>query len=317
VNDTAMNPALAHGSLRPPNGINRRELTRTITQQVETSVARGRRCELLVRIDSANAGQVWHLDDGDSQIGRHPDNPVCVDDQGLSRQHVRIRHDGQRAFVEDLNSSNGTFVNGMRITSQELRNGDTLQLGPRVCFRYTVASENEERMLKRLYDSSVRDPLTKTYNRLFFANQLGSELSFALRHGAELSLIVLDVDHFKKVNDTLGHLAGDAVLKALAQLVQNGLRREDVLARYGGEEFAVLLRGVPIAGAAVVAERLRHAAEAAAIPFDGSDVKITVSLGCASLRCCNRHDPESLVQRADGRLYRAKREGRNLAVWED
>jgi two-component system, cell cycle response regulator len=308
----ATNAAAPAGAERP----NRRELCRTITQAVEAP-NKGRQRELMVRLDSANAGEVWTLNREEFSIGRHPDNQICIDDQGLSRQHVRIRRAGGAVLVEDLNSSNGTFVNGERITSRRLQNGDTVQLGPRICFRFTIAGEHEERVLKQLYESSVRDALTQAYNRHYFAGQLGAELSYALRHGADLSLIMLDVDHFKKVNDTRGHLAGDLVLKAMANLLGAQLRREDIFARYGGEEFAVILRGVAISGASVLAERLRVAAEQLPLVFDHQQFGITVSLGCASLACCNRHDPESLIQRADGRLYQAKRDGRNRVVWKD
>jgi diguanylate cyclase (GGDEF)-like protein len=125
------------------------------------------------------------------------------------------------------------------------------------------------------------------------------------------------VDFFKRINDTLGHLAGDHVLKSLSALLNEQLRKEDVFARYGGEEFVVLLRGVPISGAAVLAERLRRAAEAKRLSFGDRSFAITVSIGCAALTCCNRHDPESLIQRADGRLYKAKQDGRNRIVAAD
>jgi two-component system, cell cycle response regulator len=307
---------MARPSAASGERVNRRDLCRTITQAVEAP-NKGRQRELFVRLDSANAGEVWTLDRDEVSIGRHPDNIIAIDDQGLSRQHVRIRRVGGASIAEDLGSSNGTFVNGERITTKRLENGDTIQFGPRVCFRFTVAGEHEERVLKQLYESSVRDALTQAYNRHYFAGQLGSELSFALRHGADLSLLLLDVDHFKRVNDTRGHLAGDHVLKAMSTLLNAQLRREDIFARFGGEEFVVLLRGVAIAGAAILAERLRVATEQLKLSFDNQEFGITVSLGCASLACCNRHDPESLVQRADGRLYQAKRDGRNRAVWQD
>jgi diguanylate cyclase (GGDEF)-like protein len=186
-----------------------------------------------------------------------------------------------------------------------------------VCFRFTVAGENEERVLKQLYEASVRDGLTQAYNRHYFSSQLATEIAFAQRHNTELSLLILDVDFFKRINDTLGHLAGDHVLKSLSALLNEQLRKEDVFARYGGEEFVVLLRGVPISGAAVLAERLRRAAEAKRLSFGDRSFAITVSIGCAALTCCNRHDPESLIQRADGRLYKAKQDGRNRIVAAD
>jgi two-component system, cell cycle response regulator len=316
VNGELSSPPLLRAGTTCGERPTRRELCRTITQAVETP-NKGRQRELMVRLDSANAGEVWTLDRDDFSVGRHPDNQVCIDDQGLSRQHLRIRRVGGSSVLEDLNSSNGTFVNGERISSRCLQNGDTVQLGPRVCFRFTVAGEHEERVLKQLYESSVRDALTQAYNRHYFAGQLASELSFALRHGAELSLLLLDVDHFKRVNDTRGHLAGDHVLKSLATLLGAQLRREDIFARYGGEEFVVILRGVAIAGAATLGERLRAAVEQLKLSFDQQEFGITVSIGCASLACCNRHDPASLVQRADGRLYQAKRDGRNRIVWKD
>ncbi|HTV18173.1 MAG TPA: GGDEF domain-containing protein [Polyangiaceae bacterium] len=272
---------------------------------------------LLVRTDSANAGQVLKLTGDRFGLGRHPDNQACVDDDGISRFHARISIDKTKYWVEDLGSSNGTYINGRRITSCELNNGDTLNLGPRVSFRFSAATEHEERVLKQLYEASVRDPLTGAFNRHYFSSQLASELAYAARHEQPLSVILLDVDFFKKVNDTYGHLGGDAALVHLSRVFAKGLRTEDLLARYGGEEFVILLRGIPVDRAIAVAERLRQSLESQPVVHGETNFTITASFGCASLLCCQAATPDALVEAADRRLYRAKEEGRNRVVASD
>ncbi len=286
----------------------------TITQLASAEMhARDR--GLLVRIDAINAGQVYTVMGGqDFALGRHPDNTGCIDDQGISRHHAHIVFKNGRCVVRDLGSSNGTYVNGQPADDTELRNGDTLQLGPRVAFRFSIASAAEERVLRQLYESSVKDPLTQIFNRQYFDAQVTAELSFAVRHSAQLSLLLIDIDFFKKVNDTYGHLAGDSALKAVAAVLQAELRSEDILARYGGEEFVILLRGVGIEDAIRAAERLRTAVEQTCIPFAGQDIRVTLSVGCAAISCCSEPSPDVLLELADTRLYRAKRSGRNRVV---
>lgn len=270
---------------------------------------------LLVRIDAVNAGQVFTMNTNSFTLGRHPDNSGCVDDQGISRFHAKITRTNNIEFaVEDLNSSNGTYVNGTQVQRVELRNGDTLQLGPRVSFRFSLASSAEERVMRQLYESSVKDPMTQVFNRQYFDAQLTSELSFALRHSTELSLLVVDIDFFKKVNDSYGHLAGDAVLRSVAEILQGQLRTEDTLARYGGEEFVVLLRGISQNDAIRAAERLRGAIERAPIQYGSQSIPVTLSIGCASVADCKEPSPEVLIESADQRLYAAKRGGRNRVV---
>lgn len=272
---------------------------------------------LLVRTDAKNAGQVLKLDGSIFGLGRHPDNPACIDDDGISRYHARITIEGAKYWVEDLGSSNGTYINGRRITSCELNNGDTLNLGPRVSFRFSSATEHEERVLKQLYESSVRDPLTGAFNRHYFSSQLQSELAYAVRHDAPLSVVLLDVDYFKKVNDTHGHLGGDAALVHLVNLFHKTLRTEDLLARYGGEEFVLLLRGITVGHAVAVAERLRRELEAQPVKHGDLTFTITASFGCASFACCKSPQTEVLLEYADRRLYRAKELGRNRVVASD
>lgn len=269
---------------------------------------------LLVRIDAVNAGQVFTMNTHEFTMGRHPDNQGCVDDQGISRYHAKIVRDNAEYTIEDLNSSNGTYVNGVAVQRAELKNGDTLQLGPRVSFRFSLASSAEERVMRQLYESSVKDPMTRIFNRQYFDAQLTSELSFAVRHHSELSLLVVDIDFFKKVNDTHGHLAGDAVLRSVAALLQAQLRTEDTLARYGGEEFVVLLRGVAPNDAIRAAERLRIAVENAAIYHGDQRIPVTLSIGCSSVSDCTEASPEMLIDAADQRMYAAKRGGRNRVV---
>jgi len=271
---------------------------------------------VLVRMDEAHAGQVIPADGPDLRIGRHPTSALVIDDEGISRSHARIARKGASYFIEDLKSSNGTYVNGARVESAELCDGSLVQLGPRVRFRFSVVDEHQERILRQLYESSVRDALTGVFNRAYFLERLAGELAYANRHGSDASLLLLDIDHFKKINDTHGHPAGDAVLRSFSGTVRKVLRVEDIFARYGGEEFIVLLRGIAIDGAARAAERLRRAVSVSPTEFDGKRIECTVSIGCASLGCGER-SAQGLIAAADRRLYAAKHGGRDRVVFAD
>jgi diguanylate cyclase (GGDEF)-like protein len=169
-------------------------------------------------------------------------------------------------------------------------------------------------VLRQLYEASVKDSLTGAYNREFLSERLRSEVAFSRRHGTDSSLLLIDVDHFKKVNDTYGHQAGDSVLVGLVRLFTQGLRTEDTFARYGGEEFAISLRGIGLRDAASVANRLRAAVAARPIQHQQHSIRCTVSAGCSSVACCVEPTVEELVAIADRRLYAAKGAGRNRVV---
>jgi two-component system cell cycle response regulator len=309
-------PAVPFSSARPASAALLNKTNLRATQRHMTTPEQRDRA-LLVRTDAQNAGQVLKLDGPKFGLGRHPDNQACIDDDGISRFHARISVDGEKYWVEDLGSSNGTYINGRRVTSCELNNGDTLNLGPRVSFRFSSATAHEERVLKQLYESSVRDPLTGAFNRHYFSSQLGSEVAYAARHDTPLSVVLLDIDFFKKVNDTHGHLGGDAALVHLTNVFAKGLRTEDLLARYGGEEFVILLRGISVERAAAVADRLRVSLESQAVVHGDNRFNVTASFGCASLTCCQGAAADVLLETADRRLYRAKESGRNRVISGD
>ena len=234
----------------------------------------------------------------------------------MSRKHSRLVYEDGGYVIEDLESANGTFVAGARVQRQRIRHGDLVQFGPRAVFRYSVSDETEEQMLRQLYEASVKDSLTGAHNREYLSERLRAEVAFGRRHGAETSLVLLDIDFFKRVNDTHGHPAGDAVLVALSRRLSRLLRTEDLFARYGGEEFAVSLRGIDLVGARRVGERLRTAVEGESIEHGDLRIKCTISVGCASLKCCADPTVEELISVADRRLYAAKRGGRNRVVAE-
>gem|GEM_PF-130662 len=272
---------------------------------------------LLLRMDGVHAGSVFAVELLPCTIGRHPSNVLRIDEDSISRFHARISRDEQGFTVEDLDSRNGTFVGGHRVKQQRLKDGDGVTFGAQVAFRFNVTDSMQERLLRRLYESSTRDALTGAYNRAHFDERLRVELAFAVRHATETSLVMIDIDHFKRVNDTHGHQAGDLVLKEVVSTVQRSLRTEDVLARFGGEEFAVILRGTSLNGARRLGERLREAVEHARIEFDGRVIPVTLSAGCASMACCaNPVGQEELLRIADRRLYLAKSSGRNRVMAE-
>ena len=157
--------------------------------------------------------------------------------------------------------------------------------------------------------SALRDPLTGAGNRIAMEQTLQREIEMSRRHVQPLSVLMLDIDHFKRVNDSHGHSAGDDVLKAVAASIKSQLRNVDMVFRYGGEEFLILLSNTGREAAAMVGERLRYAAQAAEYYADGQLIELTVSLGCSTL--LPGESAESLLRRADSALYVAKREGRN------
>jgi len=272
---------------------------------------------LLMRMDGVHAGAVFAVDQLPYTMGRHASNTLQIDEDSISRFHARITRDEQGFHLEDLQSRNGTFVGGKRITRHRLKYGEGLSLGAKVAFHFNVSDSHEERLLRRLYESSTRDALTGAYNRSHFDERLRTEIAYASRHAAETSLVMIDIDHFKQVNDEYGHQSGDVVLKELVSAVQRLLRTEDVFARYGGEEFAVIMRGANLAGAHQLAERLRLALAETPISSDGKTIRVTLSAGCASITCCATPvTPAELLRVADRRLYLANTSGRNRVVAE-
>jgi two-component system cell cycle response regulator len=268
---------------------------------------------LLTVLEGLNAGQVFNLDREETVIGRGRDADVRIHDIGMSRKHARIvRSSAGQHVLEDLDSANGVFVNGRRVGRAELAVGDRIQFGPALVFRFSFIAADEEALARKLYEGSTRDALTRLYNRKYAGERLVAEVAYAHRHRSLLSLVLFDLDHFKHVNDSFGHLAGDVVLRVVAAQVQKAVRAEDVVARYGGEEFVVLVRGIDPKGVGVLAERVRAGVERLSIPWESRTLKVTISIGVASLSECGpKASVEALVALADARLYQAKTGGRN------
>lgn len=290
---------------------------RTSTRATDTNVTapistRGHARPAITVVAGADAGRVYVIPKNEITIGRATTCDLVLTDPGVSRMHAKLARSEGGFVVSDLGSKNGTIIDDRRIRSQEIAFGDAVQIGPHVLVRLSMMTLAEERMQRDLYDSSMRDALTKTYNRRYFFDRLGTEIAFAARHRTQLSVLAVDVDHFKRVNDTHGHKGGDAALKQVVQRMLATLRAEDVLARLGGEEFGVLLRGIGHDDAVVCAERLRASVGDRPMDLGGTSGVVTVSLGVACAgECDGPVTPERLFEVADERLYRAKSAGRN------
>ena len=265
-----------------------------------------------------HAGQVFALEKAAYLVGRGPNVDLSADDPGVSRRHARITSLPSRRFLlEDLDSTNGTFVASRRVQRSELTSGDRIQLGPTLLLRFAVVDDAEDDLQRRLYESSTKDALTGVYNRKYLDERLVSELAHARRHKVPFSVLMFDLDGFKRTNDVHGHVAGDAVLRAVASEVGRLIRAEDVLARYGGEEFLILARSTDHAQAVRLAERARVCLEALEIATPRAPLRVTASFGVASLaEIPPSATPTDLVALADARLYTAKAAGRNRVCAE-
>jgi len=270
------------------------------------------RCTLSVLV-GPNVGRIIAIDPVGVIVGRGEDADVRLDDPGLSRSHARIFRMGDAFYLQDLGSTNGSWVDGAPVTSATLiPDGGRVAFGPTVVLSAQIQDATGQEASLRLYQSTIRDGLTHVYNRRYLDKRLSEEVAFALRHQATLSLLMLDVDHFKHVNDTFGHQAGDAVLKVLAASVGRLVRTEDVLARYGGEEFCIIARGIDARNASIFGERLRRTVERVSAPVGDRSLSVTISIGISTLSPSSHYeDATALLAGADAALYQAKTTGRN------
>jgi diguanylate cyclase (GGDEF)-like protein len=275
----------------------------------------GKRAQLVV-LAGVNVGEMYNLQ-GTTLIGRGRDADIRIQGDGISRQHARMKVGPDGVEIEDLGSTNGSFVNGERIERAKLEDGDKIQLGTATILKFTYQDEIEEDFQRQMFESASRDALTQAYNKRFFLERLGVEFAYAIRHKALLSLVLFDIDHFKRINDTYGHLAGDYVLATLAKTVSPMIRTEDTFARYGGEEFVILSRSTDPPSAAMVSERVRQHVEHHPFEFEGKRLHVTVSVGLAGMPHPDIKVAEDLVARADKALYEAKNGGRNRVVRAD
>jgi diguanylate cyclase (GGDEF)-like protein len=258
-------------------------------------------------------GRRFVLDSSPVRVGRGAENAIVLEGDSVSRRHAHLEQRSASWYAVDDGSTNGTYVNDEQILrEQRLNNGDRIKIGPTI-FKFLSGQDVEAQYHEEIYRMTIIDGLTQVHVKRYLLEALDKELMRARRHTRDLSLLMLDIDHFKKVNDMHGHLAGDYVLKEVAHIIQQRIRRDEVIARYGGEEFALILPETNLEGARALAEGLREKIEQSQFVFQGETIRATVSIGGAAL---SDSDPggTDLIKRADERLYDAKRAGRNRVV---
>ncbi len=271
----------------------------------------------LVVMTGTQAGLALEVGGGGLVLGRAPDADLALEDDAVSRRHARLERGPEDSLlVFDLGSRNGTLLNGKRIQAAPLQDGDRLVLGSSLVLKLAYLDPFEAEFQRQLFEATVRDALTGAFNQRYFNGRLEQEFAFSLRHGAPLSLCLVDVDHFKAVNDQLGHLAGDEVLRQVPRLVADAIRVEDVLCRCGGDELAILLRQISPAQAHAFAERIRRTVATARLAVRdaggaGRVLQVSVSIGLATFDPASHRCPADLVAEADRYLYCAKARGRN------
>jgi len=277
------------------------------------SEARGTPC--LIVFYGRQLGHRHVLDRPEVVVGRSDSAAIQLDEDWVSREHARIAVHEQGCTLADLGSTNGTWVNDARVATTELGDGDLIRIGQTV-FKYLSGRNIEAKYHEAMYRLTITDGLTGAVNKLAFLDALDREITRARHDRVSLSLAIFDIDFFKRVNDTWGHLAGDAVLRELSRLAAGQLRPVDTFARYGGEEFALILPGASRESAREACEGIRALVGQTGFSYDEHPLPVTISCGVATMDFQDASEsatvsPATFIARADERLYDAKQRGRN------
>lgn len=263
----------------------------------------------LVVLQGQRLGQRIDLGNHPLIIGRSPEVEFQIVERSVSREHCRIWSEPSGYRIKDLDSTNKTFLNDQPIIEAELKDGDHIAVGSCV-LKFMDRSSVEARYHEELYQLATADPLTDLYNRRQFLELIEKELARATNHRRPLTLLIIDLDHFKSINDRFGHPAGDIVLKKVAVVLREHARQEFITARIGGEEFAIVLPELNIEQAVHFANGLREAIASIDLELPSGPRHVTVSIGVAAWSN-GMSITGDLMRAADEQLYRAKQNGRN------
>jgi diguanylate cyclase (GGDEF)-like protein len=267
----------------------------------------------LVQIFGPQLGKCYPIEErAELTVGRDPNNDIVIDLENVSRRHCRFASKGGTIRLTDLGSTNGTYLNNEEVHGERtLRSGDLVKSGG-VIFKFLDGRNIESLYYEEIYRMTVIDGLTQIHNKRYFLELLEREMARCHRYERALSLLMFDVDHFKKINDECGHLAGDRVLRELSGRIKSKVRREECFARYGGEEFALLIPESGPEKVRVFAGKVLKLVADRPFTFENHIIPVTISIGVADMTP-RMTEPADFIKAADEQLYRAKREGRNRA----
>lgn len=263
--------------------------------------------------NESDFGKVFTFSNDRIVFGRDKENDVILDDPKVSKAHCEINllysDVLEQIIIRDLDSTNGTYVNGILISQNILKSGDKIEIGETV-LRFSYNDEIEEQYHAKLFTFASTDSLTGMYNKRYILNEMENQIKIVKRNQRMFSIVMLDLDDFKIINDSYGHLAGDEYLKKTADTIARSLREQDTASRFGGEEFLILLPETTLDGAYKLADRIRQKIEKMELNFQGHSIRSTISAGVSQFSS-DFSDAESFIRSADIALYRSKNEGKN------
>jgi diguanylate cyclase (GGDEF)-like protein len=277
------------------------------------SVTNRNACLVHIYPTGVGMGSRYTLTDEPLVIGRGNDCEIRINDHSVSRRHARLQPGVDGYYAVDLQSTNGTYVNDVPASMCKLKDGDYLRVGNCI-YRFLTGGNVESEYHEEIYRLTIIDALTDIHNKRYFMEFLDRELARSSRYDRPLSLVMIDIDRFRAINEELGHLGGDFTLRELSARIKGSIRKEELFARYGGEEFAVVLPETPCPGAANLGERLVKVINSQPFQYENRSYQVTISVGVTTTQGETDITPSELIRRADEKLYQAKHEGRNRVV---
>lgn len=274
------------------------------------SVSNRSACLVHIYPTGPGMGTRYPLGDTPLVLGRGSDCEIRINDHSVSRKHARIQPGVDGYYAVDLQSTNGTYVNDVPASMCKLKDGDYLRVGNCI-YRFLMGGNVETEYHEEIYRLTIIDALTDIHNKRYFMEFLDRELARSSRYDRPLSLVMVDIDRFKVINEELGHLGGDFTLRELAARIKGNIRKEELFARYGGEEFAIVLPETTRDGAHILTERLLRVVNQEPFIYEDKGYTVTISAGIATTTGEKNITPTDLIRRADEKLYQAKNDGRN------